>query len=55
MLQAERPVFRSSSISNLGPVLDQDRVIRVGGRLIHASLKYEKKQQVIIPHSSQVT
>ena len=36
-------------------MLDQDGVIRVGGRLIHASLKYEKKQQVIIPHSSHVT
>ena len=40
---------KKSSIANLNPFLDLKKVIRVGGRLKHASIPYSAKHQIILP------
>ena len=39
----------------LDPYLDEDGLMRVGGRLYHGDLPYKEKHPVILPHSHHVT
>ncbi|XP_022790963.1 uncharacterized protein LOC111330386 [Stylophora pistillata] len=45
----------SSSLYKLDPFLDVDGILRVGGRLRHASLKGDVKFPIILPRNSHVT
>lgn len=45
----------STSLRKLNPVLDDDGVLRVGGRLENAPLSYEAKHQIILPSDCYVT
>lgn len=55
-LQRNMPVNnKSSKISSLCPFLDKDGIIRVGGRLHHASLSDNEKHPIILPHNTHFT
>ena len=54
-LKNNLPLDRKSKISNLHPFLDQDGILRVGGRLQHSLLKYGEKHPVILPYKNHLT
>lgn len=44
-----------SKLLTLNPFLDQDDVIRVGGRLKHSNLSYDQKYPIILPNKHRLT
>ena len=46
---------KSSSLYKLDPFLDEDGVLRVGGRLGKSSVPYDVKYPVILPKKGHVT
>ena len=48
-------IKQASSLFRLDPFLDDQGLLRIGGRLDKASMAYELKHPVIIPKSSHVT
>ena len=50
-----RAMKGSSSLYKLDPFLDEDGVLRVGGRIKHSSLPYEVRNPVILPRKGHVT
>jgi hypothetical protein len=48
-------IEKNSTIRNLSPVLDENGVIRVGGRIRNANLAYNQKHPVLIPKNHNVT
>ena len=56
-LKERRKLLRSSNIVKLDPFLDQDGILRVGGRLNRSSLTFEEKHPILLPkkhHLSQL-
>lgn len=53
-LQANKEVSNSSTILNLDPYIS-DGLLRVGGRLRHASIEPDVKNPIILPKQSHVT
>ena len=53
-LTSNQPL-RSSRIQQLSPFLDNDQVIRVGGRLRHSKIPYKQKFPIILPRRAQLT
>ncbi|KAK3748971.1 hypothetical protein QZH41_006839 [Actinostola sp. cb2023] len=51
----KKSMRQSSSLYRLDPFLDKEGLLRVGGRLRHASLPYEAKHPVIVPRKGHVT
>ena len=47
-------VRKSSDLRDLNPFLDNCNVLRVGGRILHASIQDSKKHPCIIPHKSKL-
>lgn len=47
-------VKSKSTLSTLDPILSDDEVLRVGGRLRHAELKYSAKHPVILPKNHRI-
>ena len=55
-LQQDCALKRSSTLYKLDPFLDDNGVLRVGGRLSHSqSLSYSSKHPIILPKSSHAT
>eukprot|EP00112_Aurelia_sp_Birch-Aquarium-sp1_P016451 Seg373.7 transcript_id=Seg373.7/GoldUCD/mRNA.D3Y31 product="hypothetical protein" protein_id=Seg373.7/GoldUCD/D3Y31 len=54
-LSNKKPLSKNSSVYNLNPFIDEDGLIRVGGRLRRASLEYASQQQIILPKRSHIT
>ena len=54
-VKPSQPIVLPSSLKKLNPMLDQDGMIRVGGRLKHAPLTYESKHQIILPYRHHIT
>ena len=50
-----RKLSRDSSILKLRPFLDDDNIIRVGGRLVEAQIPFGCKHQIILPPHHRVT
>ena len=48
-------VSKQSSLLKLDPFVDEQGLIRVGGRLENSTLPFEVKHPIILPRSSQVT
>ena len=48
-LKERRKLLRSSNIVKLDPFLDQDGILRVGGRLNRSSLTFEEKHPILLP------
>ena len=46
---------RSNSLYKLDPFLDEDGLLRVGGRLMQSRVPFEVKQPVILPKKGHVT
>lgn len=44
-----------SAITSLSLILDENGIMRVGGRIDKANLTYQKKHQYIIPHASRLS
>lgn len=54
-LQKGQSIQGSSSLKSLAPFIDEDCIIRVGGRLSHSDLPYRSKHQVVLPKDSLLT
>ncbi|XP_055714253.1 uncharacterized protein LOC129808500 [Phlebotomus papatasi] len=54
-LYSGNSVSRQSRILNLNPFIDNNGIMRVGGRISHASVSYEQKFPIILPQSHRVT
>ena len=48
-LKQSMPVGKSSKLVSLHPFLDKDGLIRVGGRLKHAHISFNKKHPIVLP------
>lgn len=46
--------IRNSPLSNLTPFLDEDEILRVGGRIDNAELTFEEKHPIILPEKSRL-
>ena len=55
LLEKGQPLPRSSHLLRLTPYLDDDGLLRLGGRLQHAALDAEAKNQLILPRVSPIT
>ena len=49
------PISATSRLLPLSPVLDEDGLLRVGGRLANAPLHEAARHPVILPHDNRVT
>ena len=54
-LKANRQIDNKSKLLSLNPFLDEDGLLKVGGRLKHANISEEMKHPLIVPHSSHLT
>lgn len=54
-LRKGQPVNKKSSIVSLNPFIDQDGIIRVGGRIQQSELPTEQKHSIILPNKHKVT
>ncbi|KMQ86943.1 hypothetical protein RF55_13931, partial [Lasius niger] len=54
-IAAKRTIPSRSSILKLSPFLDENNVLRVGGRLKHAVLSRDERHPMIVPTSSWLT
>ena len=54
-LSNKKPLSKKSSIYDLNPFIDEEGLIRVGGRLRRASLEYASRHQIILPKQSHLT
>ncbi|XP_076383739.1 uncharacterized protein LOC143260985 [Megalopta genalis] len=54
-LERKTAMPKGSRILNLNPFLDQDKLLRVGGRLRRAPLSYCQKQPLLLPHRHHIT
>lgn len=54
-LKTRKHVSKKSVLSTLAPFLDENGVLRVGGRLQKADLLYEEKHPYIIPSNTHLT
>lgn len=54
-LKSNLPVQRSSCLVKLNPFIDPNGILRVGGRLANAPIKYDTKFPIVLPPSSTFT
>lgn len=54
-LKAEQKLDSKSKILSLNPFLDEQGILRVGGRLRHANLSNDMKNPIILPHGGRHT
>ncbi|XP_076658716.1 uncharacterized protein LOC143362429 [Halictus rubicundus] len=48
-------IDKSSKLTSLNPFIDSDGIMRVGGRLRHAKIKYGQKHPILLPKSNRIT
>jgi len=48
-------ISKKSRLRDLNPFIDEDGLLRVGGRLQHSELQHDAKHPVILPHRSRLT
>lgn len=53
--EEKRKTKESSLLYKLNPFLDNDGLMRIGGRLNHSSAPYQMKHPVILPKKAHVT
>lgn len=54
LLFSNKHIHSRSSIKNLNPFLDDDEIIRVGGRLQNSDLPFQSKHPIILPNSYEI-
>lgn len=50
-----KPIDTKSNILSLNPFMDENQLIRVGGRIKNANLNYDKKHPLLLPQKHNVT
>lgn len=55
MLKRETAISKDSKILNLNPFMDNNGILRVGGRLENSQLPYNSKHPMILPYESHLT
>jgi hypothetical protein len=55
MLKKHGELPKGSKLIKLNPYLDQDGLLRVGGRLKFAKINEDQKHQLILPKSHHIT
>lgn len=55
MLTKNLPVSKHSKLASLNPFIDDDQLIRVGGRLQNANIPYSTRHPIIVPRKSRLT
>lgn len=55
LLSKKQQVQNNSSLKLLNPFMDQNQLVRVGGRLSQSSLSFEQKHQILLPQKSHIT
>ncbi|XP_072932542.1 uncharacterized protein [Epargyreus clarus] len=55
LVKENKNLPKGSKLKTLNPFLDNDGVLRVGGRLSHSRLNINKKHPIIIPRQSHLT
>jgi hypothetical protein len=53
-LRSGQEISPSSSLKSLNPVLDEEDILRVGGRIKHAPIPYNAKHPIILPRSHSI-
>ena len=53
-LSTDKKVKGNSQLVSLDSFLDNNGILRVGGRLNYAPIKFSRKHQILIPHNSNV-
>lgn len=54
-LRKNKSVKNSSSILSLSPFLDENNILRVGGRIKRADLPFDAKHQISMPNKHEIT
>ncbi|GFW30818.1 integrase catalytic domain-containing protein [Trichonephila clavipes] len=54
-LKSKGSVLPNSKLKTLNPFLDDNGVLRVGGRLCNLELSFDKKHQIILPKNNRLT
>lgn len=54
-LQRNEVIPNNSTLKHLNPVLDEENLLRVGGRLKNSELPYEAKHPLLLAHHSKLT
>lgn len=54
-LKKGKPIHSTSKLRSFDPFLDEDEIIRVGGRLNNSELNYNAKHPIILPANSKFT
>ena len=54
-LEGGRPLPNRSRLRRLNPYLDEQGLLRVGGRLRHAALSLDAQHQILLPRDSRLT
>lgn len=54
-LEKKKSIKRTSNLKSLNPYLDEQRILRVGGRLRHANIDEESKHPIILNHKNRFT
>lgn len=54
-LESKGCVSRSSSLKTLDPFIDNNNILRVGGRLVHSNLSYDVKHPILLPKCHPLT
>ncbi|XP_051171916.1 uncharacterized protein LOC127288483 [Leptopilina boulardi] len=54
-LSKSESISQSSNLKALNPFLDNDGLLRVGGRLCNATISYDEKHPIILPKNHYVT
>ncbi|XP_071652192.1 uncharacterized protein [Temnothorax longispinosus] len=55
LIAVDSKVDCKGSLTNLSPLLDKEGMLRVGGRLRHATLSFDEKHPIILPPQSALT
>lgn len=54
-LQSKSPLHHRSTLLSLNPFLDENHVMRLGGRLENAGISFNSKHPIILPKSHHIT
>ncbi|XP_018309050.1 uncharacterized protein, partial [Mycetomoellerius zeteki] len=54
-LKKDKAILQQSCLKYLSPFLDEDHLLRVGGRLRNAQLSSDIKHPILLPHHSKLT
>lgn len=55
LIKDEKQIHKRSTLKSLSPFIDNDGILRVSGRLKHATIAYNAKHQMILPSKNKIT